>query len=67
MRSGHVSTGRRLGSVEELARWWNAATQEARFALYEKSIKGDQDAPPLQALRIAIYLAEVEAGEVSEG
>jgi hypothetical protein len=30
-------------------------------------IHGDPQAPPLDTLRLAIYVAEVEAGEVSEG
>lgn len=53
--------------VAELARWWTDASSEARFALLERSIKGEAKAPPLNALQIAIYLAEVEAGEVGEG
>lgn len=58
---------RRVGSLESIARWWTEATQEARYALYTKALNGEAEAPTLEALRIAIYLAEVEAGEVSEG
>lgn len=67
MRSAHVPTRRSLGSLEDLARWWTSAPQEARYALYARSIEGDEEAPPLEALRLAIYLAESEAGEIAQG
>lgn len=54
-------------AVEVLARWWTQATQAQRFVLVRASINGDKDAPPYNTLKIAIYLAEIEAGEVSEG
>jgi hypothetical protein len=54
-------------AVERLARWWTEASQGARFELLRRSIQGDREAPNLEALQIAIYLAEVEAGEVAEG
>lgn len=50
-------------ALDQLARWWTAATQEARFELYTKAIKGDREAPTLRTLQIAIYLAEAEGGE----
>jgi len=51
--------------IEELARWWTQASQEARYALCLKATQ--EDRPPLAQLRLAIILAESEAGEVSEG
>lgn len=53
--------------LEQLARWWTSATQEARWDLYAKTIKGEAEAPKLRTLQLAIYLAETEAGEVGEG
>lgn len=57
--------GRLARDVDELARWWTSATQEARFALLKSSIQAGS--PPLDKLRYAIILAEIEAGEVAEG
>lgn len=62
---GHVPA--RRAALERLARWWSSATQESRFALLERTIQGDREAPQLKDLQIAIYLAEVESGEVREG
>lgn len=65
--------GQRLGhfgSVVDIARWWTSATKEARFALLKRCIderspsKGN---PSLAEVRLAIILAETEAGEVSAG
>ncbi len=51
--------------VERLARWWTSATQEARLQLWQKAAQeGD---PPFAQLRLAIILAETEAGETREG
>ena len=54
--------------VEQLARWWTAASQEERFRLLRVSLEKNppKDAPSLQALQIAIYLAEAEGGEIDE-
>lgn len=58
----------RLGqSVWDVARYWTSASQEARYALLERAIKGDPAAPPLEVVRFAAILAEVEAGETGEG
>jgi hypothetical protein len=54
-------------ALERLARWWTEASNEARFGLYAKALHGEEEAPPLDALRVAIYLAETEAGEVQQG
>lgn len=51
--------------VESLARWWTSAPQEERFRVWQKAIR--ENSPPLEALRLAVILAETEAGEVSEG
>lgn len=48
----------------EIARWWNSATQAARYQLYGAAIRGAKEAPPLDQLRLAVILAETEAGEV---
>jgi hypothetical protein len=56
--------------VELCARWWTSATQEERFRLLKVCIEGGQaakDAPTLEEVRLAIYLAESEAGEVAQG
>lgn len=54
-------------SIERIARWWTSASQAERFEVLRKSINGDREAPTLKALQIAIYLSEVEAGEVAQG
>lgn len=61
VRAVHVSP------LERIARWWTSATNEERFALLRASIHKEPNAPPLKTLQIAIYLAEVAAGEVAEG
>jgi hypothetical protein len=70
MEAERVSTRRSVGavaSVEQLCQWWTQATQGERFRLLKHTIEGDENAPPLKVLQLAIYLAEVEAGEVSQG
>jgi hypothetical protein len=54
-------------SVERLARWWTSASQAERFETLRRAIKGDKDAPTLKEVQIAIYLAEIEAGEADQG
>lgn len=54
-------------SIERLARFWTSATQAQRFHLVKAAIEGWEGAPSLREVTIAIYLAEVEAGEVAEG
>lgn len=56
--------GRLAWDVEQLARWWTSAPNEARFALLTQATK--EDRPPLDKLHLAIILAETEAGEVEE-
>lgn len=57
--------GRLARDVESLARWWTSAPQEARFGLWQTALQ--ENRPPLEALRLAVILAESEAGEVTEG
>jgi hypothetical protein len=64
---GQLVPVRATPAVERLARWWTSATQGERFETLRRSIKGDSEAPPLREIQLAIYLSEVEAGEVSEG
>ena len=52
-------------AVDELARWYSQASQEARFAVWETAIK--ENSPPLARLRLAAILAEIESGQVCEG
>jgi len=54
-------------AIDTLARYWTSATQAQRFALVKASLEGWEGAPPYRELQIAIYLSEVEAGEVAEG
>lgn len=54
-------------SVELLARWWTQAQQGERFALVRAALQGEGQAPDFASLQIAIYLAEIAAGEVEEG
>jgi hypothetical protein len=56
-----------LASLHTLCAWWTQAAQKERFECLRRTIHGDPNAPPLKTLQLAIYLAEVEAGEVSEG
>ena len=56
------------GHVDELARWWTSAPEEARYALLKAVIEGTTKVKGgLPSLRLAIILAEIEAGEVAEG
>lgn len=63
--------GQRMGQrLEQLARWWTSAPQEARFALLKQVVERRATAPQevtLRELQLAIYLAEAEAGEISQG
>lgn len=61
--------GLRVGrvAVERLACWWTAASKEERFALLTRAINGEAQAPPLEVVHLAAYLAECEAGEIGEG
>lgn len=70
MRNAYVQACRSVGvvaSLERLCQWWTQAPQAERFQLVKRSIEGDAEAPPLKTLQLAIYLAEVAAGEVSQG
>jgi hypothetical protein len=51
--------------ITELAQWWTQATQEARFEILRQATK--ENVPSLALLRIAIILAESEAGQIEEG
>jgi hypothetical protein len=66
----HVRLDGRLAehrAVDELARWWSQATEEARFRTLKASCEAQEGAPPLARLRLAIYLWEAESGQVEEG
>jgi hypothetical protein len=62
--------GKRMGReqrIEHVARWWTQAAKEERFRLLQRLCgqktpqKGD---PTLAELKLAIVLAEAEAGEI---
>jgi hypothetical protein len=53
-----------VAPLERLCQWWTQAPQIERFQLVKRSIEGDENAPPLKVLNVAIYLAEVSNGEV---
>lgn len=54
---------RRL-ELEQLARWWSQAKEEARWLLLRRTIAQETDTPPLSTLQLAIYIAEAEAREI---
>ena len=54
------------GRIESLARWWGQASEEARFEALKKAAHGYGPAT-LEEVHIAAYLAECEAGTVSQG
>jgi hypothetical protein len=62
---------KRLGfrlAIERLAHWWTQASQADRFTLLTRAIHGDAEAPPLQAVHLAAFLAETEqGGQVDQG
>lgn len=58
----------RLGrNVERLARWWTSAGEKARYEALRLAIHGQAPFEDFEALRLAIILAETEAGQVAEG
>lgn len=53
--------------VEELARWWSQASEEARWLLLRQTIDiraPKKGAPTINELRLAIFTAETHAGEI---
>lgn len=69
MRNAYVQACRSVGAVaslERLCQWWTQAPKAERFELVKRSIEGDENAPPLKAVQLAIYLAETQSGEVDQ-
>lgn len=69
MRNAYVQSSRSVGAVaslERLCQWWTQAPQGERFECVRRAINGDVEAPPLKTLQLAIYLAEIAAGEVDQ-
>ena len=70
MGATDVRLGNGLGKrVEQLARWWNEAPQEARWLLLRQVLDERSKASAeisFDELRLAIYLAEAEAGEIEQ-
>jgi methionine salvage enolase-phosphatase E1 len=56
-----------VAALERLCQWWTQASKEERFQCVKRSIEGEENAPPLKALQLAIYAAEIESGEVDQG
>jgi hypothetical protein len=52
--------------IDEAARWWSQAPNEARFRLLERVTKEAPQEITLEELKLAIIAAETEAGEVCE-
>lgn len=52
--------------VATVARYWTSATQEARLQLLEAAIRGEAKVP-LEVVRLAAIIAEIEAGEIDQG
>lgn len=50
--------------IDEIARWWTQAPNEARFKLLERVTKETPKVPTLEELKLAIIAAETAAGEV---
>lgn len=68
MRNAYVQASRSVGPLaafERLCRWWTQASNEERFLCLKASIEGDENAPPIQTLRLASLAAEISNGEVS--
>lgn len=62
---GIRNVGRQLApSIRRLAQWWAQASNEARFHLLGLAIKGEKEAPSVEAIHLAAYLAESEQGTV---
>lgn len=55
-----------MASLRRLCQWWTQASKAERFECVRRAIHGDPEAPPLKVLQLAIYLAEVESGDVKE-
>jgi len=62
---------KRMGGIryalERLAQWWAQASQGERFALVKAAIEGDPQAPSLETVHLAAFLAETEQGTVDQG
>lgn len=69
MRHGQLLDGsaNASASIERLARWWTQASQGERFELLRRTIAGEEDAPTLQDLTFAQFLAEATQGEIDQG
>lgn len=69
MRSAYV-LDKRMGlryAIDRLAAWWSQASQAERFQLLTHSIAGAPEAPPLNAVHLAAFLAEAEQGTADQG
>jgi len=55
-----------VAAFRELCEWWTQASQDARYELYGLAIQGKAEVP-LETLRLAVTVAEIEHGEVEYG
>lgn len=54
-----------LARVDDLARWYTQASEEARYALWQKAIT--EGSPSLTEVRVAAILSDEAAGKIGEG
>lgn len=54
------------GAVIRLAKWWASATQAQRFEALKAAIRGEEKAPELRTIHLAIIAAEIEATAARE-
>jgi len=54
-------------AIDRLAQWWAQASTEDRFALVRAALEGSAEAPPLEVVHLAAFLAESEQGTVDQG
>jgi len=52
--------------VTGLAKWWRSTSQAQRLEALKASIRGDENAPSLKTLHLAIILAEIEEAACAE-
>lgn len=54
--------GERWWVVDEIARWWRTASQEARYMLMQRAAEGTKECS-LKEVQIAAAKAEIDCGE----
>lgn len=54
-------------AIDRLASWWAQASTQERFQLVRHALNGSAEAPPLEVVHLAAFLAESEQGTVDQG